>query len=161
MSLTDDFKNALAAWASGVSVVTVNNGGELYGLTVSSFSSVSLDPPLVLVCLNNGNRLPEMIDEAGRFAVSILERGQEEASNSFASRGREPTEDMEALGCVSTESGTPVVRGAMGWVSCELHGRFVQGDHTIFVGQVVEASADPEGKPLLYFRRAYRGVEGL
>ena len=68
---------------------------------------------------------------------------------------------MEALGCEPTESGTPVVRGAMGWVSCELHGRFVQGDHTIFVGRVVEASADPEGKPLLYFRRAYRGVDGL
>lgn len=161
MSLTDDFKNALAAWASGVSVVTTNNGGELYGLTVSSFSSVSLDPPLVLVCLNNSNRLPEMIKESGTFAVSILDRGQEEASNNFASRGREPTEDIEAIGCRWTETKAPVVKGAMGWVSCQLHDSMEQGSHTIFVGEVVEASADPEGKPLLYFRRAYRGVEGL
>jgi len=161
MSLPSDFKDALAAWASGVSVVTVNNAGMVYGLTVSSFSSLSLDPPLVLVCLSNSNRLPQMIDEAGTFAVSILDRGQEDASNLFASRGREPTDDIDSLGCRWTESGAPVVDGAMGWVACTLHDRIEQGDHTIFVGEVTEASADPGGKPLLYFRRAYRGVDGL
>ena len=102
-----------------------------------------------------------MIQEAGTFAVSILERGQEEASNNFASRGREPTEDIESIGCRWTETKVPVVEGAMGWVSCEVYNSFEQGDHTIFVGQVIEASADPEGRPLLYFRRAYRGVDGL
>jgi flavin reductase (DIM6/NTAB) family NADH-FMN oxidoreductase RutF len=161
VSLPSDFKNALSAWASGVSVVTVNEGGMFYGLTVSSFSSLSLDPPLVLVCLSNNNRLPEMIQEAGTFSVSILERAQEDASTLFASRGREPTPDIAELGCRLTDTGAPVVDGAMGWVACRLHNSIEQGDHTIFVGEVIEASADPEGKPLLYFRRAYWGVDGL
>lgn len=161
MSLTDDFKNALAGWASGVSVVTVNNGGLLYGLTVSSFSSLSLDPPLVLVCLNNSNRLPEMITEAGGFAVSILERGQEEASNYFASRGREPSEQFDDIEVEQTSTGMPVVKGAVSWVSCSLDQAIPKGDHTVFVGEVTEARANPAGDPLLYFRRAYRGVDGL
>jgi 3-hydroxy-9,10-secoandrosta-1,3,5(10)-triene-9,17-dione monooxygenase reductase component len=161
MSLESDFKDALAAWASGVSVVTAADGELVYGLTVSSFSSLSLDPPLVLVCLANSNRLPAMIAEAGAFGVSILDRKQEQASNLFASRGREPSSDLTALGCRRTESGAPVVDGAMGWLSCSLQDSIEQGDHTIFVGRVLEASANPEGEPLLYFRRAYRGVDGL
>lgn len=159
MSLVDDFKGALASWASGVSVVTTNQGGLLYGLTVSSFTSLSLDPPLVLVCLNNSNRLPEMIEEAEGFAVSILERSQEQASNYFASRGREPTEEFTEVEGHWTESGIPVVEGAMAWIVCKLHNSIIQGDHTIIVGEVVEASADEEGRPLLYYRRAYRGVD--
>ena len=161
MSSESDFKDALATWASGVSVVTAADGDLVYGLTVSSFSSLSLDPPLVLVCLVNSNRLPSMIREAGSFAVSILDRKQEQASNSFASRGREPSSDLAAMGCRRTDSGAPVVDGAMGWLVCSLHDSIAQGDHTIFVGRVVEASANPEGEPLLYFRRAYRGVDGL
>lgn len=161
MSLETNFKDALAAWASGVSVVTAADGDLVYGLTVSSFSSLSLDPPLILVCLANSNRLPAMIQEAGAFAVSILDRTQEQASNFFASRGREPSSDLEALGCRRTESGAPVVDGAMGWLACSVHESMEQGDHTIFVGRVVEATANPEGEPLLYFRRAYRGVDGL
>jgi flavin reductase (DIM6/NTAB) family NADH-FMN oxidoreductase RutF len=161
MSLESDFKDTLAAWASGVSVVTAADGDAVYGLTVSSFSSLSLDPPLVLVCLANNNRLPAMIQQVGSFAVSILERRQEAASNGFSSRGRAPSSDITASGCRWTESGAPVVDGAMGWLACTLHDSIAQGDHTIFVGRVIEASADPEGEPLLYFRRAYRGVDGL
>ena len=85
MALTDDFKNALSGWASGVSVVTTRDAGLAYGLTVSSFTSVSLDPPVVLVCLGHGNRLHEMIASSKRFAVSLLARDQEAASNHFAS----------------------------------------------------------------------------
>ena len=110
VSLKDDFKTALAAWASGVSVVTTNADGMLYGLTVSSFTSLSLDPPLVLVCLNKENRLPEMIEASGGFAVSILHRGQQEASNYFASRGRQPTEgftDVEGLWTSSSVEAGP------------------------------------------------------
>jgi len=161
MSLTDDFKNALASWASGVSVVTVNEEGQLYGLTVSSFSSVSLDPPLILVCLANSNRMPSMVDRTGSFAVSILERGQEAASNYFASRGREPGPDFGEIDIDWTESGQPAITGASAWVSCKVHSTIIQGDHTICVGEVVEAKTADAADPLLYFRRAYRGVDGL
>ena len=87
----DEFKQVMSRWASGVSVVTTNDDGMLYGLTVSSFSSVSLDPPLIMVCLNRSNRIVEMIERSGKFAVSILGTHQEAASNYFARPRREPT----------------------------------------------------------------------
>ena len=108
MALADDFKNALSAWASGASVVTTRADGLAYGLTVSSFTSVSLDPPLVLVCLGHGNRMVEMITRSQRFAVSLLAREQEEASNHFASRGREPEAQLSGVPTVDTEAGVPV-----------------------------------------------------
>lgn len=159
MGLVDDFKDSLASWASGVSVVTTNCDGMLYGLTVSSFTSLSLDPPLVLVCLNNGNRLPEMIGDAQGFAVSILDRGQETASNYFATRGREPTPDFTEIEGEITRSGMPVLAGAMAWIVCSLHNSIEQGDHTIIIGEVVEAGSREDGEPLLYYRRAYRSVD--
>ena len=102
-----------------------------------------------------------MVEETGQFAVSILDREQEDASNYFASRGREPGTDFGTVGINWTDSGLPVVQGSAAWVSCKLHSAFVQGSHTICVGEVTEAWSDAERKPLLYFRRAYRGVEGL
>ncbi len=160
MSLVDDFKDTLASWASGVSVVTANEGGLLYGLTVSSFTSLSLEPPLVLVCLNNSNRLPEMIEGSRGFGVSILDRDQEAASNHFASRGREPSAEILEVEMERTAAGIPVVSGALAWLECRLHDTILQGDHTIIVGEVTEARASGgEAPPLLYFRRGYRGVD--
>ena len=88
MSLQDDFKGALASWASGVSVVTTNADGMLYGLTVSSFTSLSLDPPLVLVCLANANRLPAMILDAGGFAPGEAPLGFGRSRRVLGSTGR-------------------------------------------------------------------------
>lgn len=160
MSISDDFKEALSCWASGVSVVTTNADGMLYGLTVSSFSSLSLEPPLVLVCLANTNRLPDLLGQAGAFAVSILARGQERASSYFAQSGRMPTPHFVEIDGEWTDHGQPVVKGAMAWMVCTLHHRIPQGDHTIVVGQVVEARSRPDLEPLLYFRRGYRTVSG-
>jgi len=158
MSLTDDFKDALASWASGVSVGTTNDDGLLYGLTVSSFTSLSLDPPLVLVCLHNGNRMPDMIRDAGAFAVSILGREQEEASNYFARPGREPTAEFTEIEGRWTDSGVPVVDGALAHIVCTHRSSLEQGDHTIVIGEVTEAEARA-GEPLLYFKRRYRSVD--
>jgi len=159
MALVDDFKNALSAWASGVSVVTTRDEGLAYGLTVSSFTSVSLEPPLVLVCLGHGNRLGGMIASSGRFAVSLLGRDQEAASNHFASRGREPEAELQGVDTVETAAGIPVVAGALAWVSCEVHELVSVGDHAVIIGRVTEASAAAEGSPLIYWSRAYRGVD--
>ena len=93
----EQFKAVLSRWASGVSVVTTNDDGMLYGLTVSSFSSVSLDPPLVSVCLSEGNRLVEMIKQSGKFAVSILGANQQAASQYFARPQRLPTPNFTEI----------------------------------------------------------------
>ena len=158
MELQQSFKNALSCWASGVTVVAVRDANGLaYGLTVSSFSSVSMDPLLILVCLNNNNRAPDMIKEAGGFAVSVLAKGQEDASNYFARSGREPAAELE----VATEpakNGHPLVSGASATLSCTVHDMIVQGTHTIVIGRVDDCQGDGAVDPLIYFRRAYRTV---
>ncbi|MCB9727226.1 MAG: flavin reductase family protein [Deltaproteobacteria bacterium] len=158
MAIQDEFKQALSTWASGVAVVTTADQGLLYGLTVSSFTSVSLDPPLVLVCLATSNRMPAMITSAQRFAVSILGRDQEEASSYFAISGREPTAEFVEVEGDWTPGGMPVVQGAIAWLECELYETLTHGDHSIVVGEVVAARATEAPSPLIYYRRAYRGV---
>jgi flavin reductase (DIM6/NTAB) family NADH-FMN oxidoreductase RutF len=160
MSLVDGMKEALSCWASGVSVVTTNAHGMLYGLTVSSFSSLSLDPPLVLVCLSTQNRMPGMIDAARSFAVSILAEGQEEASRYFARAGRVPTPDFVEIEGEWTRSGYPVVKDATAWIVCDVHHMIPEGDHTIVMGRVRETSARPELRPLVYYRRKYHTLDG-
>jgi flavin reductase (DIM6/NTAB) family NADH-FMN oxidoreductase RutF len=153
------FKSALGSWASGVSVVTTSANGLLYGVTVSSFSSLSLDPPLVLVCLANANRMPGMIADADGFAVSLLAKGQESASQYFSRAGRLPTPDFVEIEGEWTPSGLPVVQGALAWLTCRLHTQIPQGDHTIVIGRVTEAHTRESGEPLLYWRRSYRTLQ--
>lgn len=155
----DDFKRALSSWASGVCVVTTNDDGLLYGLTVSSFTSLSLEPPLVLVCLSDQNRMVSMIGSSKRFAVSVLGAAQEEASRYFASPGREPTEGFVEIPGDWTELEQPFVAGSIAHLVCRLHRMVEGGDHTVVIGEVVHATAS-EGAPLLYFRRGYHTLEG-
>lgn len=158
MDLQQDFKDALASWASGVSVVAARGeGGTSYGLTVSAFNSVSLDPPLVMVCLNRSNRLPAMIREDKRFSVSILAAGQDEVSNHFARSGREPAENLDGFGKDQGER-PPVVAAAASTLQCEAHDFVEEGDHTIVIGRVVEANTDAVVPVLVYHRRGYHGV---
>ncbi len=160
MATEQEFKDALARWASGVAVVCTRDPSDLvYGLTVSSFSSLSLDPPLILACIANRSRFLPMVQQSGRFAVSILHRDQEAMSNAFARPGREPAPACEGVEVRSTPSGQPVVEGAMAWLDCTLHDTVVAGDHTVVIGRV-EASFAGQGDPLLYYRRAYRTVTG-
>lgn len=153
----DGFRSALALWASGVCVVTANDEGLLYGLTVSSFSSVSLDPPLILVCLSNANRLAQMVESTGAFAVSLLATDQAAASTYFARAGRLPTPDFTEIAGEWTPSGLPVIAGALAWLTCDLHARMAIGDHTVVIGRVTETFAR-DGHPLVYWSRGYRQI---
>lgn len=158
--LVDGFKEALSCWASGVCVVTTNASGLLYGLTVSSFSALSLHPPLVLICINNQNRMAELVVQSKGFGISILSADQEPASRYFARPGRVPTPDFTEIDGEWTPSGQPIVKNAMAWLTCELHRTVVEGDHTIVVGKVLQTHAEADRSPLIYFRRGYRTVSG-
>jgi flavin reductase (DIM6/NTAB) family NADH-FMN oxidoreductase RutF len=153
---SDTFKAALGSWAAGVSVVTTRQGDMVYGITVSSFSSVSIDPLLILVCLANSNRLPRMVQETGTFAVSILAEGQEQISGWFAQSGREPVGKFEEFGTIEMHTGSPIIDGSIAHLDCVLEQAIPAGDHTIMLGRVVGAAADSQKKPLIYFRRGYR-----
>lgn len=153
-----EFRELLSRWASGVSVVTSNDSGLLYGLTVSSFSSLSLDPPLVLVCLSNANRIVDMIRASGGFAVSMLASDQVAASNYFAQTGRSPTPGFTVVEGEWTPSGQPIVAGSLAWMTCETHALVAHGDHTIAIGRVTESRVDDGKEPLLYWNRSYRQI---
>jgi flavin reductase (DIM6/NTAB) family NADH-FMN oxidoreductase RutF len=152
------FKDALSGWATGVSVVASRCDGLVYGITVSSFTSVSLSPPLILVCIHNASRINEMVAKSGRFTVSILNTEQGDVSTAFATPGREPAQTFTECEQGTTEMGLPCVGGALAVLGCGLHKAVVLGDHTILVGEVHEAS-NTEGDPILYFRRGYRTLD--
>ncbi len=154
----DDFKGALGSWAAGVSVVTTEHQGLVYGITVSSFSSLSIDPLLVLVCIANSNRLAELVQDSKRLGISILAEGQEAASTYFSKSGREPAKSFDDIDVVSMKTGSPLIKGAIAHLDCELHEALPGGDHTIAIGRVVGAAFNPDVKPLLYFRRGYRSL---
>jgi flavin reductase (DIM6/NTAB) family NADH-FMN oxidoreductase RutF len=153
----EDFKGAMGSWASGVTVVTTRLDGEVYGITVSSFSSLSMEPRLILVSLQDSNHLPHMIKKSRHFGVSILSLGQDEISGYFSKSGRNPSATFgEEIPVLTMETGSPLITGALAHIDCELEEALPGGDHTIAIGRVVGASFDAGKLPLMYFRRAYR-----
>ena len=145
------FKLAMSHFASGVTIVTTEHQGKPFGMTVASFASLSLHPPLVLVCIEKAVKSHDAIAAAGKFAVNILEHGQSELSNRFASRI-----DDKFAG-VETHRGdldVPLLVNALTSIECSVHAQLPGGDHSIFVGEVQRIHTT-EGNPLIYFRSGY------
>jgi len=156
----DLFKNALRRWASGVTVVTSKNGDHVHGMTVSAFSSVSADPPLVMICANRNSLTHEVIAAGMVFAVNILAADQEDVSNRFASSKTESTR-FDEVKWHHGETGAPVLDEALACLECTVRSAHAEGSHTIFVGQV-EAVHFREGVgPLVYYDAAYRTIPGV
>lgn len=143
-------------WATGVTVVTSRHGDLLHGITVNSFTSLSLDPPLCLVCIDKRAKAHEEIPRAGHFAVNILSAEQAEIANRFAGRRPELTDLFADLALQAAPSGAPVFAGILGYLDCRLHERLAGGDHTIFIGWVEHAQTLEEGVPLLFYGGAFR-----
>jgi flavin reductase (DIM6/NTAB) family NADH-FMN oxidoreductase RutF len=153
----DDFRRVLGHFASGVTIVsTCDADGRPTGLTASAFSSVSLDPPLILVCVDHKSQSYPAMRERGRFAVNILAAGQEAVSRRFASSR---LDKFEGVPHRITDLGVPLVEGAIAQLECVTVSMHVEGDHTIFVG-LVERAAVGHGQPLLYYRGKYHALRG-
>jgi flavin reductase (DIM6/NTAB) family NADH-FMN oxidoreductase RutF len=148
------FKLAMSHFASGVTVVTTEHEGKPFGMTVAAFSSLSLHPPLVLVCIEKTVKTHDAIAGAGTFGVSILSSKQADISNRFASRAEDKFAGTEV---VRGELGVPLIGGAITRLACKVTEKLEGGDHTIFVGEVVDANTE-EGEPLVYFRSGYREI---
>jgi len=146
------FKHALSHFASGITIVTTEHEGTDYGLTVASFASLSLSPPLVLVCISKSSSSHEPIVESGKFGVSILASDQEAVSGRFASRGGDKFAGLDVR---RGTLGIPLIGNALATLECRVTNQVVGGDHSIFIGEVVDTQTR-EGAPLLYFRAAYR-----
>ena len=153
-----ELRRALGQFATGVAVVTANgDAGRTVGITMSSFNSVSLDPPLVLFSLSRrAYSLPTLMD-AGGYAINILARSQEHLSNRFAA----PLADKwTAVDCERGLHGAPIIRGALAHFECIPYANHDGGDHVIFVGRVVRFSSSSQEEPLLFFRGRYHSVCG-
>jgi flavin reductase (DIM6/NTAB) family NADH-FMN oxidoreductase RutF len=160
-----ELRRALGCFVTGVTVVTtVAADGEPRGFTANSFSSVSLDPPLVLVCIAKRAGSYDIFRAARAFAINILQDGQRDVSATFAS----PRPDkFSGLACTTARSGSPILPDCAAWLDCELHQQVDAGDHVILIGRVVDLAHSPR-TPLGYYSGSYvgfgmerRAVEGL
>jgi flavin reductase (DIM6/NTAB) family NADH-FMN oxidoreductase RutF len=157
MAIDDaQFKLAMSHFASGVTVVTTEHEGTLYGMTVASFASLSLNPPLVLICIEKNVKSHDAIADSGRFGVNILSAAQGEVSGRFASKKIEDRfAGVPHRG--GAELGVPLLDGAICAIECRVHAQLPGGDHSIFVGEVMSVQTG-EGEPLVYFRSGYRAL---
>lgn len=149
----DLFKAAMGQMASGVTVITVRAGEDDHGFTASSFTSVSIDPMLVLVCVVRAQRSHALLEEAKHFAVNILSIGQKELGIRFAST--KLTDRFAGVDITRAITGAPILPGNLAWVDCKLVDVLPGGDHSIFVGQVVAGDAPGGQDPLTYYNRVW------
>jgi len=148
-----DFRKAMGSFAAGVTVVTVCHDGRLVGTTVSAFSSVSTDPPLVMVCLKRDSRTLAALGQAKSFCVNILASDQGDLAYRFAKSG---ADDRFALTAVEAGvCGAPLLSGATAAVECDLHAVHEGGDHEILVGRVLRVVVDEAKSPLVYVRGGF------
>jgi flavin reductase (DIM6/NTAB) family NADH-FMN oxidoreductase RutF len=157
---------AMRQWATGVTIVTSAHNGLLAGLTVSSFTSVSLAPPTVLVCLNKESFGHKIVREAGVYAISMLAGPQVDLSNRFAGVDPAITDRFAGVAYHTAETGSPLLEGALAWFDCKVVSMHETGTHTIFIAEVVyahSAEINSEGlpEPLVYHNRAYKRLVTL
>jgi len=147
-----ELRNVMGHFATGVTIITTkDNTGKPFGLTANAFSSLSLAPPLVLVCVDKTVDCYACFEDSKVFAVNFLSEEQEQLSRRFATKG---IEKFEGVACRSGELGTPVLEGTLGHIECKVVNSYEGGDHTIYVGEIQGASASGD-RPLLFFKGKY------
>jgi flavin reductase (DIM6/NTAB) family NADH-FMN oxidoreductase RutF len=150
-----ELRRVMGHFATGVTVVTtVSKEGKLHGFTANAFSSLSLVPPLVLVCVDKRAESHDSFRESETFTVNILADDQEDVSRHFAVSGGEK---FQAVAYRLGSNGCPIINGALTYMECKLYAAYEGGDHTIYLGEVEEAETR-EGRPLLFFRGGYRAL---
>lgn len=153
------FRETMAHWASGVTVVTTILEGQPTGITVSSFASLSLTPPQILVCINKKLHTHQAIQASQIFAVNLLGVEHQEWGMRFAGMFPEIEDRFQDIDYQTAVTGAPILPGVLGWLDCEVHEAYDGADHTIFVGEVLAAEARREGAPILYYHRQWRQLD--
>ena len=154
-----DFRKVMGMFATGVTVVTAMTDTP-HGMTANAFTSVSKDPPLVLVCVDRGATMHERILQSGAFAVSVLAGCQEKLARYFADSLR-PTgfEQFEHVPWASgRHTGAPLLGGAVAWLECRLHESHTAGDHSVFIGSVLDLSRSAEANALLFYSGGFQRI---
>ncbi len=162
MSLSQaKFRSAMGCFATGVTIVTVDLDGEVHGMTANAFASVSLDPLLLLVCVDRSARTHAHLHTKKRFGINILAEDQRIVSEYYARPvyAHEHAEAEAGARFDRTAMGTPILHGALAYLECRLQSAQEAGDHSIFIAEVEDVVVR-EGDPLLFFRSNYRKIGG-
>lgn len=149
------FRNAMGTFATGVTIITTENNGEVTGMTANAFMSISLNPKLVAISIGENAKMLDRIKESQKFAVNILAADQEKESMQFAGQLKEDYE-VEFV----TYKGLPTIDNSLAVITCEVHSEVLAGDHTIFIGHVTGVKLESKD-PLMYSQGQYRSLQEL
>lgn len=149
-------RSAMRAWTTGVAIVTAAHDGKRHGMTVSSFTSISLDPPLIVISLSTASHTHDLVRDAGAFGVTILAASQWELSERFAGRLGNAEDRMDGLRTETFITGAPFIVGGLAFLDCKVTQAIPAGMNTLFIAEVVAVRGDDHDSPLVYHDRAYR-----
>jgi flavin reductase (DIM6/NTAB) family NADH-FMN oxidoreductase RutF len=160
MSIDSDlFRQVMSQFATGITIVTTRAGEEIHGLTANSFCSVSLEPPLVLVCVDKSAHSHDLIVRGRNFAVNILTASQEALARRFSTNNLAANDRFAGIQFRTEMTGAPILLESLGWLDCRLFAAYPGGDHTIYVGEVLALGKNQDDDPLLYFQSRYQKFE--
>jgi flavin reductase (DIM6/NTAB) family NADH-FMN oxidoreductase RutF len=148
-------RQAMRRWVTGVAVATSRVGNIAHGMTVNSFTSISLAPPLVTVTMNNGTRTYELVKESGIFALTLLSQEQQEISDRFAGQIPENEDRLAGIDTFVMLTGAPLLVGGLAFMDCRVVFEYPMPTSTLFIAEVVSVQSVGSGIPLVYFNRGY------
>jgi len=151
----EQLRHAMRAWTTGVAVVTAIYEGQQYGMTVNSFTSISLEPPLVSVALKQLTHTHDLVVKSNEFAVTILSSEQKELSDIFAGKVPHIHDRFDSLETETMVTPAPLIKGGMAYFNCRVVNAIPVGENTLFVAEVIAARGEGEGNPLVYHNRVY------
>lgn len=155
----DILRQAMRFWTTGVTIVTASAEGLSHGMTVSSFTSVSLEPPQILISLAHNTRTHALVSRSGKFGVTILAAGQAEISDRFAGRIADNENRLAGLATFRLDDEIPLLQGGLAWLLCRVAQTVDSGSHTLFIAHVTTAQSVEKGVPLAYFNQKYAALQ--
>ncbi len=152
---SETLRRAMRAWTTGVAVITATHNGQRYGMAVNSFTSISLEPPLVSVTLKRLTHTHELVERSGEFAITILSEEQKHLSDRFAGKIPHVADRFEGVETETLLINAPLIKGGMAYFNCRVANAFPAGENTLFIAEVVAARGEGEGDPLVYHNRVF------
>ncbi|MEW6284679.1 MAG: flavin reductase family protein [Chloroflexota bacterium] len=151
----ETLRRAMRAWTTGVTIVTAAHGGQRYGMTVNSFTSISLDPPLISVALRRLTHTYTLVEQSGEFAVTILSANQDNLSERFAGKIADIADRFAGVETERLLLEAPLIKGGVAYFNCRVVQSIPVGENTLFIAEVIAAKGEGEGEPLVYHNRVY------
>lgn len=152
---SETLRRAMRAWTTGVTVVTASHAGQRYGMTVNSFTSISLEPPLIAVTLRKLTHTHELVEKSGEFALTVLAADQGHLSDRFAGKIPDVTDRFEGVETDRLLLDAPLLKGGVAYFNCRVVNAIPVGENTLFVAEVIAAQGEGEGDPLVYHNRVF------